>query len=154
VGHETVVSAGLHGMAAISAVITVTQTSIACLVIWPTLAGAFGLVCLLVVDRARHPWLSLGLLVLIAVPAVGLPVAGLYQSVIGGAEGSPARNVALLAPQLVLIADLSRRLVPLAAAAIGALLLVGGVMNSGFDAAHPQPENLVYVVDSATGQAY
>ena len=160
-GEEAVVSAGLVGMAAISALISQMQTSIAYLVMWPTLAGAFGLVCLLAVDRARHPWFSLGLLVLIAVPAVGFPVAGLYQSIVGGAEGSPALSVALLllllallAPQLGLIAGLSRRLVPGAAAAVGALLLVGGVMNSAFDAANPRPENLVYIVDSERGQAY
>jgi hypothetical protein len=124
-------------------------------------AGGIGFLCLLMTDRTRHPRLGLVLLVLIAVPAVAFPVVGLYQGILGGAEGSPALSIALLilvlallSPQLALVTRFSTRLVPAAVGGLGVALLVAGSLNSGFDAAHPRPENLLYILDTATGEAY
>jgi hypothetical protein len=160
-GGDALTTAGTLGIATMGLVLSQLQPSIAYLVIWPAIAGAIGLMFFLAIDRTRHPWVGLALLVVIAVPAVGFPVAGLYQGIAGGAEGSPALSIALLllllallTPQVGLVAALSHRWMPVAMGVLGGTLLIGGGTSSGFDATHPRPVNLVYTLDAATGQAY
>jgi hypothetical protein len=62
--------------------------------------------------------------------------------------------LALLSAQVALVAGLARRLLPVGVGALGVALLIAGGINSGFDAAHPRPDNLLYALDVATGQAY
>jgi hypothetical protein len=93
--------------------------------------------------------------------AVGLLVPGLYVALDGGVEGSPALQIAMLvllfgvlAPQVLLLASLARRWLPMAVAGLGiALFLIGGA-NSGFDGSHPRPDTVLYTVNPATGQAH
>jgi hypothetical protein len=90
--------------------------------------------------------------ILMFAPLIKAIFVGLTPQLLGVAMALLVMLLGLLAP---LIDVLTRRLLlPRLAVATGILFLVVGSFTSGFDAAHPRPNNLIYAVDGATGKAF
>ncbi len=64
-----------------------------------------------------------------------------------------ALTLGLLLPALWFLGGERRWLVPGGAALVGLLVIGAGAATSGFDAAHPRPTNIAYVLDADAGAA-
>jgi hypothetical protein len=138
---------------------------------WPVLFGLLPLGWMLLGrGRAGNLWLKVGVLAVAAIPAVVLLPGTLYQAVgilnrLEGAGGMPvfgltmlfvAPAVLLLMPHLDILAGADgkhRWFVPASAALIAAVLIGWGNATSGFDADHPRPNHISYVLNADTGEA-
>jgi hypothetical protein len=61
--------------------------------------------------------------------------------------------VGLLVPHLQLITSGRKWLLPAASLSVTLILLVAGTLTSGFDKAHPRPDNIFYGLDADAGKA-
>ena len=155
-------AAGVLAGAATALVLAIMLPWLAYLEIWPVLIAACGLGYLLTTDAAHKPgWLLVAVLVLVAVPAAGIGVSGLYLSIMSGVQGSPALVIAalvlligLLSPQVLVATAVARRWLPAMFALIGVGLLSVGFMSSSYTASQPRPDTAAYALNSATGQAF
>jgi hypothetical protein len=169
VGEPNVMAAGLAATVALALLFAVATPGLADVALWPALAGVLALAYLVGVASAAAPsdrgqgWGRFAVLLVAAVPVLGVMLGPLSQPVLGGLEDGPALQVvvlvllaALLAPQLALVArvEATRRWLPGAVALLGVGLLGVGVATSGFSAAQPRPDVLAYGLDADTGQAY
>ncbi len=130
------------------------------LFLWPLapLLLAFGILFWRRIRNSSSPlywWLLLAGVapgILMFAPLIKAIFVGLTPQLAGVATAFLVMLLGLLAP---LIDVLTRRLLlPLPALATGILFLAVGSLTSGFDTAHPRPNNLFYAVDGATGKAF
>ncbi|MEZ4570174.1 MAG: M28 family peptidase [Thermomicrobiales bacterium] len=138
---------------------------------WPLLFGLLPLGWMLLGrKRAGNLWFRLGFLAVAAIPAIVLLPGTLYQAVgilnrLEGAGGMPVFGLAMLfvAPAVLLLMphfDMlagaegkDRWIVPIATGLIAVGLIGWANATSGFDAEHPRPNHMSYVLDANTGQA-
>jgi hypothetical protein len=62
-------------------------------------------------------------------------------------------GLALLVPHLEVIADVRRGFLPLVTVAAAVVLLIVSAVNTQFDKAHPQADNLFYLMNADTGKS-
>jgi hypothetical protein len=160
--------AALFWLAVLAVLMGIALPHASYLVTWPALATALALGVLFGApqeDAGRWwAWTTFAALLLSAVVALGFLVPAFYLGIVE-MEGGPALWVVvlvlvlgLLAPQLSLIArTIQRRWLPTAVtllvALIGVGLIVAGSATSGYDAEHPRPDTLFYVLNADTGEA-
>ena len=136
-------------------------------VTWSALAGvlALGVFVGLPGDGSWRMWARGAALLVPALVTIGFLMPPLYSATLDGFEAGVADKVALLilllallAPQLALVALVLRQrwlssVSVLLAALIGVGLLLAGNAASGYDAAHPRPDTLFYTLNADTGEA-
>ncbi len=131
------------------------------LFVWPLLAGLLATVT--VAFRPGHVSL-LGLLVLclLSLPALlffAPLLKGLYTALGFSSVGAPAMSLLfatclmLLSPFLEPVLAASRNLVPITALLAAVCLSVAGAWNTRYDAAHPKPSMLAYVLEADSRKA-
>ncbi len=138
---------------------------------WPVLFGLLPLGWILLGrGKTGNPWLRAGVLAIAAIPAIVLMPGTLYQAVailnrLEGAGGLPvfgltalfiAPAVLLLMPHFDMFAGAEgkdRWVVPIATGLIAVGLIGWANATSGFDAEHPRPDHMSYVLDANSGQA-
>jgi hypothetical protein len=163
VGEPNLMAAGLGATVALALLFAVATPGLGDVALWPALAGVLALAYVVAAaepSSRRRGWVRFVVLLLAAVPVLGVMLGPLFQPVIGGVEDGPALQVvalvalaALLSPQLSLVLQAGRRWLPGAVAVVGLALLGLGVATSGFSAAQPRPDVLAYGLDADTGQA-
>ncbi len=106
--------------------------------LWVALSCLMGLpVALVVAPQAHGLWVALGLTVEGAVVVAGMIALGL----------------AVLSPQVELIAGLNRATLPFGAFVVGAALLALGAATVRYNEEHPKPSSQVYALDVDAGRA-
>jgi hypothetical protein len=76
-----------------------------------------------------------------------------FGMALGGAA-AVLLQMGLLIPHLDIIARPYAWALPAVAALVAVVAFIGGGLTSGFDAAHPWPNEVVYGLDASSGQAY
>jgi hypothetical protein len=131
------------------------------LFIWPTLAGAIALAWVLWRKSPEEAsWGREIVLLTGAVPGVFIitpTVVVMFQfgpmTMIGGTVFFVALLLGLLTPQLDLMTRKRPWRLPTAAALASLGFLVAGSLTTGFDADHPRPNGMAYILNTDTGQA-
>ena len=127
--------------------------------LWPTIAGAAGLLVLLRGGGAPsgRRLLAAGLgavpALLLFGPIVWLLYQGMTVQLVGGMMVLGVLVLGLMLPHLELAQRAGGRLWLLAPLLVAAGLLAAAEARAGFDAAHPRPNSLFYVMDPARSQA-
>ena len=91
--------------------------------------------------------------ILILMPTAWLVSVALGVRYAGGMAFFMLALPGLLLPQMRWVAGLNRWLLPAGGLLVAGIFLIIGSATSGFDPQHPQPDNLIYVLDADTGQA-
>jgi hypothetical protein len=112
---------------------------------WPR-AVALALASVPTIVLATPPVYLLFALLTHTEPFLGLPIGGAPVVLVALAFGA-------LLPALFLLAGRRAWLVPTMAALAGLLTLGYGTITSGFDANHPRPTSIAYVLDADSGSA-
>ncbi|MCP4655753.1 MAG: M20/M25/M40 family metallo-hydrolase [bacterium] len=130
------------------------------LFIWPLLFSALGLGWVVWREAEVVSWQSTIALTLSSLPGVAIfsaAVSVMFHFAPTTLISLPIFFVALLLglliPSLDLLSRTRRWLVPAAASAVGVGLLVAGSVTAGFDAQHPRPNAVAYLLNADTGQA-
>lgn len=136
---------------------------------WPLLAGLMVMGwTFLVPDAAGKPWRRAAALALGSVPVIVLvaPVVQLFFAFFTYVEvfmpaaplgSAPVLFVVLalgaLLPAVQYLGGTRGWLVPGLAALVGTSVIGFGILTSGYDAEHPRPNSIAYVLDADTGEA-
>lgn len=169
IGPTSLAVGGLVWLAVLAGVLAAYAPGGSYLAVWPALAGALAvLVCALTANRAVRAVLALAagaVAVVVLAPTVSLffPALGLSS---GAAPAFVAAmlTVALLPAFELLFPDpdavptagsrMTAAVVPVVALVTAAACAVAGLLVDTFDAKHPAPSQLVYVLDADGGQAW
>ncbi|HYN88531.1 MAG TPA: hypothetical protein VER55_08365, partial [Ardenticatenaceae bacterium] len=131
---------------------------------WPLLSSLLGLAALFVLRAGPAlRWQRFVVLALSAIPilllfapglnGVTLPVGLLFPPMVIVFALVLVLLLGLLVPHLEALARPNPWAVPGSTAALGLLLLLFGSLTAGFDARHPQPNDIFYALDATTRQA-
>ncbi|MGY1807367.1 M28 family peptidase [Blastococcus sp. SYSU D00669] len=159
IGAAALVSGGLVWLAVAGAVLAALAPGGSYLVTLPALVGALAA---LVTAPPLRPVAALvagaaAVLVLAPTVALFLPALGMAQAAVPSVFTTMGALVLLPAFEL-LLGDEGRRLrtaaVPLVAVVVAAACTATGLVVDRFDERHPVPSQLVYVLDTDTGQAW
>ncbi len=131
---------------------------------WPVVFSLLGLGILFAGEGRPTPgWRRFTVLMITGIPAAFLVASGVYgitmtrelllPYVVPLFAAAIVLMLGLLIPHLDLIARAGRWVVPVATAALALGLLLTGSLSAGFDARHPKPNNIMYALNTDTGQA-
>ena len=131
---------------------------------WPLVFSLLGLGILFAGEGRPTPgWRRFTVLMITGVPAAFLAASGVYgitmtrelllPYVVPMFAAAIVLMLGLLIPHLDLIARAGRWVLPVATAALALGLLLAGSLSAGFDARHPQPDSIMYALNTDTGQA-
>jgi hypothetical protein len=131
---------------------------------WPPVFSLLGLGILFAGDdRPTAGWRPFTVLMITGVPAAFLAASGVYGITLTRELLLPyvapmfaagiVLMLGLLIPHLDLIARASRWVLAGGSAALALGLLLVGSLSAGFDARHPQPDSIMYALNTDTGQA-
>jgi hypothetical protein len=134
------------------------------LFIWPLVLSLLGLGILFAGhDRPTAGRRRFAVLMITGVPAAFLAASGVYAITMTRELLLPyvapmfaaaiVLMLGLLIPQLDLVARAGRWGLAVVSAALALGLLVAGSLSAGFDARHPQPDDIMYSLNTDTGQA-
>jgi hypothetical protein len=128
----------------------------------PLLAAVLVL-AILILTPERSRWWSIirfAALLLGVVVILGISTSLMYRTAVDGLEAGPALPIALvtllfvlMAPQLAVVTQLGRRWLPITAGVVAVGLLGVMIATSGQSASNPQPNTLIYVLNSENDQA-
>jgi hypothetical protein len=159
----------LPWLAGLMALTSVAAPGLSYLFTWPLLAAALVLAwTVLAPDAPARPWPRAA--VLAAASAVTLVLVAPFVHVLFGllirmdaflpvpvGSGSSllvALALGFLLPMLAFLGGPRRWMLPGVAAAAGLAVILVGSATSTFDADHPRPTNIAYVLDADTGEAH
>ena len=131
---------------------------------WPLVFSLLGLGILFAGEGRPTPgWRRFTVLMITGIPAAFLAASGVYgitmtrelllPYVVPLFAAAIVLMLGLLIPHLDLIARAGRWVLPVATAALALGLLLAGSLSAGFDARHPQPDSILYALNTDTGQA-
>ena len=134
------------------------------LFIWPLVFSLLGLGILFAGDdRPTAGWRRFAVLMITGIPAAFLAASGVYGITMTRELLLPyvaplfaaaiVLMLGLLIPHLDLVARAGRWVLAVATAALALGLLLTGSLSAGFDARHPQPDSIMYALNTDTGQA-
>ena len=131
---------------------------------WPLVFSLLGLGILFLSEgRPTTGWRGFTVLMITGIPAAFFAASGVYGITMTRELLLPyvvplfamaiVLMLGLLIPHLDLITRAGRWVLAAATAALALILLVTASLSAGFDARHPQPDSILYALNTDTGQA-